>query len=79
LYENNINDNTVKDVKENQEKHLKEKEECKAMFLHHQKSLDSDSLCISFDLQKVLNAPARNNMNLYYSRKYSRYLQLHCL
>jgi len=73
MYENNINDNTVEDVKENQEKHLKEKEKCKAMFLHHQKSLDSDSLCISFDLQKVLNAPAGNNMNLYYSRKYSTY------
>lgn len=30
MYENNKNDNTVEDiVKENQEQHLKEKEECK--------------------------------------------------
>lgn len=74
MYENNKNDNTVEDiVKENQEQHLKEKKECKAMFLQHQKTLDNDYLCISFDLQKVLYTPAENNMNLYYSQKYSTY------
>lgn len=72
-YENTINPNTDRDTEENQKLHIKEKEECKAMFLQYQKNTDSASLCISFDLQKVLNTPTGNNINLYYSRKYNTY------
>lgn len=58
----------------NHQKHINDKEDCKAMFLKYQNSLDNaTSLCVSFDLQKVLNTPKGDNMNLYYSRKFSTY------
>lgn len=58
----------------NHQQHINDKEDCKAMFLKYQKPLDSTrSLCVSFDLQKVLNTPKGDNMNLYYSRKFSTY------
>lgn len=61
--------------KEAYDKHLKEKEESKELFLEDQKKVKelSDSVCSSFDLQKVLNTPHGDNMLLYYSRKYSFY------
>ncbi|KAF0714952.1 Uncharacterized protein FWK35_00033727, partial [Aphis craccivora] len=53
--------------------HEIEKNECKEMFLFDQNlsKAHGNFLCISFDLQKVLNTPQGQNMNLYYSRKYS--------
>jgi len=58
----------------NHQKHINDKEDCKAMFLKYQNPLDNTmSLCVSFDLQKVLNTPKSDNMNLYYSRKFSTY------
>ncbi|CAI6362396.1 unnamed protein product [Macrosiphum euphorbiae] len=55
--------------------HLYEKEECKSMFLFDQQisKCKGNFLCSSFDLQKVLSSPSGQNMNLYYSRKFSSY------
>lgn len=57
----------------NHQQHLNDKEDCKAMFLKYQKRIDNSTLCVSFDHQKVLNTPKGDNMNLYYSRKFSTY------
>ncbi|KAF0706908.1 Uncharacterized protein FWK35_00037669 [Aphis craccivora] len=55
--------------------HLYEKEECKSMFLFDQQisKCEGNFLCSCFDLQKVLSSPSGQNMNLYYSRKFSSY------
>lgn len=53
--------------------HIKNKEKCKSLFLTDQKKTNSEVLCASFDMQKVLNTPHGDNLLLYYSRKYSFY------
>ncbi|KAL4142302.1 hypothetical protein QTP88_004788 [Uroleucon formosanum] len=60
---------------EKNELHLYEKEQCKSMFLFDQQISKCKGifLCSSFDLQKVLSSPLGQNMNLYYSRKFSSY------
>lgn len=57
------------------EKHLRLKDICKEEFLTNQKKGVDDKgfLCVSFDLQKVLNTPHGDNLLLYYARKYSFY------
>jgi len=71
------NTKLTKELNENeiqlQTLHEIEKNECKEMFIFNQylSIARSNFLCISFDLQKVLNTPQGQNMNLYYSRKYS--------
>jgi len=69
----NVNNNEEEIQKYNC--HINLKEKAKAMFLSDQKKTESGKsfLCISFDLEKVLNTPYGNNMNFYYSRKYSQY------
>lgn len=53
--------------------HLKDKEETYERFQVHQKIQDENILCVSFDLQKVLNTPYGQSMLLYYSRKLAVY------
>lgn len=55
--------------------HLYEKDEYKSMFLFDQQisKCGGNFFCSSFDLQKVLNTRLGQNMNLYYSRKFSSY------
>lgn len=55
--------------------HIKDKEECKKIFLEEQTQSKTNSsfLCASFDLQKVLNTPHSKSVTLFYSRKYSYY------
>lgn len=55
--------------------HEKEVEDSKTRFKFHQdrSKEDSQTLCVSFDLQKVLNTPYGESMLFYYSRKYSVY------
>jgi len=55
--------------------HEEEKTAVKEMFLFDQNlsKANGNFLCASFDLQKVLNTPQGQNMNLYYSRKYSMF------
>ncbi|XP_047041312.1 uncharacterized protein LOC124645543 [Helicoverpa zea] len=53
--------------------HLKDKEETYERFQAHQKIQDENILCVSFDLQKVLNTPYGQSMLLYYSRKLAVY------
>ncbi|XP_022835000.1 uncharacterized protein LOC111362540 [Spodoptera litura] len=56
--------------------HMLDKEKCKLLFLEDQKIskiADSNALCVSFDLQKVLNTPHGKSVTLYYSRKYAYY------
>lgn len=56
--------------------HMLDKEKCKQLFLEDQKIskiADSNSLCVSFDLEKVLNTPHGKSVTLYYSRKYAYY------
>ncbi|KAF0706736.1 Uncharacterized protein FWK35_00037535 [Aphis craccivora] len=55
--------------------HEEEKNAVKEMFLYDQNlsKAKGNFICISFDLQKVLNTPQGQNMNLYYSRKYSMF------
>ncbi|CAG9793858.1 unnamed protein product [Diatraea saccharalis] len=56
--------------------HILDKEKCKQLFLEDQKMsklTDSNSLCVSFDLEKVLNTPHGKSVTLYYSRKYAYY------
>lgn len=57
------------------EEHVKNKTTCKDVFLADQKVglNDSTFLCVSFDLQKVLNTPHGDNLLLYYARKYAFY------
>ncbi|CAI6353219.1 unnamed protein product [Macrosiphum euphorbiae] len=45
------------------------------MFLFEQEisRANRNFICVSFDLQKLLNTPQEQNMNLYYSRKYSMF------
>lgn len=61
--------------KEIYQNHILSKNNAKAYFLEEQKKRESDPtfLCASFDLEKVLNTPMGDNMNFYYSRKYSQY------
>lgn len=47
--------------------------ECKKKFAEDQENKDSKFLCVSFDLQKVLNTPCGKSMLLYYSRKIAVY------
>lgn len=65
------------DDSNNEEKirHLKDKEETYERFKIHQKihTNDASTLCVSFDLQKVLNTPHGESMLLYYSRKIAVY------
>lgn len=60
-------------VRQGMEDHQKEKEIIQAVFKDDQaRSNTNGQLCATFDLQKVLNTPhGKNNMLLYYSRKYS--------
>lgn len=53
--------------------HNEEKDVIKATFKSDQEASNNNGhLCTTFDLQKVLNTPyGKNNMLLYYSRKYS--------
>lgn len=53
--------------------HKIEKYKCKEIFIFDQNlsKANENYLCISNYLQKVLNTPQGQNMNLYYSRKYS--------
>ncbi|XP_045506089.1 uncharacterized protein LOC123702390 isoform X2 [Colias croceus] len=53
--------------------HLKDKEETYERFQAHQKIQNGNILCVSFDLQKVLNTPYGQSMLLYYSRKLAVY------
>lgn len=55
--------------------HVKEVEDSKNRFKYHQEITKEDSLtlCVSFDLQKVLNTSYGESMLFYYSRKYSVY------
>lgn len=55
--------------------HEEEKNVIKEMFLLDQNfsKAEGDFICVSFDLQKVLNTPQGQNMNLYCSRKYSMF------
>lgn len=56
--------------------HILDKDKCKSLFLEDQKiskTYNSTSLCVSFDLQKVLNTPHGKHVTLYYSRKYAFY------
>lgn len=56
--------------------HMQDKEKCKQLFLDDQKMskvTNSASLCVSFDLEKVLNTPHGKSVTLYYSRKYAFY------
>uniref|UniRef100_A0A8D8Z5L8 Uncharacterized protein n=1 Tax=Cacopsylla melanoneura TaxID=428564 RepID=A0A8D8Z5L8_9HEMI len=61
--------------KENHKQHLKEKEYSAARFKAHQEihKRKPNTLCVSFDLQKVLLAPHGNSMLYYFSRKYCIY------
>lgn len=45
------------------------------MFLFEQEisRANGNFICVSFDLQKVLSTPQRQNMNLYYNREYSMF------
>lgn len=57
-------------------KHEKEKKDTKKMFLSDQdlsKAGGNHFICASFDLQKILNTPQGQNMNLYYGRKYNMF------
>lgn len=71
------NENVINNEEEIQKYnyHINLKEKAKAMFLSDQKKTKSDKsfLSNSFDLEKILNTPFGNNMNFYYSRKYSQY------
>lgn len=56
--------------------HIRDKEKCKKLFLDDQnasKTAGSPVLCVSFDLEKVLNTPHGKSVTLYYSRKYAFY------
>lgn len=57
------------------EEHLAEKAATKSAFAEDQirGQRDPTFLCVSFDLQKVLNTPHGESMLLYYSRKYAMY------
>ncbi|KAJ8876259.1 hypothetical protein PR048_024169 [Dryococelus australis] len=56
------------------DEHIREIIATKEHFAKYQKARGTDgSLCVSFDLQKVLNSPHGHNMLLYYSRKYFVY------
>jgi hypothetical protein len=67
----NLNENELQQEKE----HAINKEQSKEAFIFDQElsECDGNFLCLSFDLQKVLSTPYSDNMNLYYSRKYSIY------
>lgn len=67
----NLNENELQQEKE----HAINKEQSKEAFIFDQElsKCDGNFLCVSFDLQKVLSTPYSDNMNLYYSRKYSTY------
>lgn len=68
-------DITDEAVQQAKREHLAEKEHSYNRFKAHQNVFKSDSgtLCVSFDLQKVLNTPKGESMLLYYSRKLSVY------
>uniref|UniRef100_A0A6P7FAA9 Uncharacterized protein LOC114326298 n=1 Tax=Diabrotica virgifera virgifera TaxID=50390 RepID=A0A6P7FAA9_DIAVI len=70
-FENNPRPETVVEKHE----HDKEKVESKKRFEYHQKIHEKNRsvLCVSFDLQKVLNTPYGESMLLYYSRKLAVY------
>lgn len=56
--------------------HVLDKDKCKQLFLEDQKTSKtpgSPTLCVSFDLEKVLNTPHGKAVTLYYSRKYAFY------
>lgn len=56
--------------------HIADKEKSKQLFLEDQnisKLSGSTSLCLSFDLQKVLNTSHGKSVTLFYSRKYAYY------
>lgn len=56
--------------------HILNKNKSKEIFLAEQakgKEKNADTLCASFDLQKVLNTPYGKSINLFYSRKYAYY------
>lgn len=65
----------TKKSKQKYEEHLRNKNICKNVFLADQKKSlkDPTFLCVSFDLQKVLNTPHGDNLLLYYARKYAYY------
>lgn len=66
---------SVKPVKSEYQNHKAMKEACKQLFLQDQERSKAEPafLCASFDLQKVLNTPQGDNINLYYSQKYAFY------
>uniref|UniRef100_A0A6P7GVK6 Uncharacterized protein LOC114347251 n=1 Tax=Diabrotica virgifera virgifera TaxID=50390 RepID=A0A6P7GVK6_DIAVI len=54
--------------------HIKDKERCLEIFLKDQNlSKEGSVLCVSFDLEKVLNTPHGESVNLFYCRKYAFY------
>lgn len=55
--------------------HIKDKVKSKEIFLEDQarSKVNSEVLCASFDLQKVLNTPHSKHVTLFYSRKYAFY------
>lgn len=65
----------TEETKQLYEKHLEHKNICRDSFLTDQKRAVSDEkfLCVSFDLQKVLNTPHGDNLLLYYARKCANY------
>ena len=62
-------------MKQDYEHHQTEKDATYAEHKHDQelRSENSDVLCVSFDLQKVLNTPYGDSVLLFYSRKYAVY------
>lgn len=70
-FANNPTDNTEDEKKI----HLKDAEDSKERFKFHQNITKhhTHTLCVSFDLQKVLNTPFGESMLFYYSRKYCVY------
>lgn len=62
-----------KNEHQQEREHAIYKEQSKEAFIFDQKlsKCDGNFFCLSFDIQKMLSTPYLNNMNLYYSRKYS--------
>jgi hypothetical protein len=67
------NENPDEITRMNQAKHELDKENSLKRFKFHQelRKTDESVLCVSFDLQKVLNTPMGESMLLFYSRKYA--------
>ncbi|CAH1163448.1 unnamed protein product [Phaedon cochleariae] len=74
-YKNIPDEDKSETLQENYASHQQEARASKNIFIEKQKRIENNprSLCVSFDLQKVLNTPHGNSMLLFYSRKYAYY------